>query len=125
MFIRKSIRQAGSKNVFDLRLGTGGAKVFLATEGSKLFFAKYSLVILAGEAKNAENIILLQLNKYETDPYFLQNFQSNTTVCLIIHAFCKVCEREIVFVLICRTARTILGSRLLTVRKFQKQIVKP
>ena len=49
----------------------------------------------------------LQLNKYETDPDFLKNLQSNTTVCLIIHTFCKVCECEIVFVLICRTARTI------------------
>ena len=39
---------------------------------------------------------ILQLNKYETDPYFLKNFQSNTTVCLIIHALCKVYEREIV-----------------------------
>ena len=25
----------------------------------------------------------VQLNKYKTDPYFLQNFQSDTTVCLI------------------------------------------
>ena len=34
----------------------------------------------------------LQLNKYETDPYFLQVFQSNTSVCLIISGFCKSCE---------------------------------
>ena len=33
--------------------------------------------------------------------YFLQIFQSNTTICLIIHVFCKSCEHEIVFVLIC------------------------
>ena len=38
----------------------------------------------------------VQLNEYETDPYFLQFFQSN----LIIHVFCKNCEPEIVFVLI-------------------------
>ena len=31
-------------------------------------------------------------------------FQSNTTVCLIIHVFCKSCEPEIVFVLICTLA---------------------
>ena len=37
--------------------------------------------------ENGEN--QLQLNEYETDPYFLQNFQSNTTVCLIIHVFCN------------------------------------
>ena len=46
---------------------------------------------------------LIQLNKYETDWYFLQNFQSNSTVCLIIHVFCKNREPEMVFVLICRT----------------------
>jgi hypothetical protein len=34
----------------------------------------------------------VQLNKYETDPYFLQIFQSDTTVCLIIFVFCKSCE---------------------------------
>ena len=42
---------------------------------------------------------LLQLNKCETDPYFLQNFQCTT---MFISAFCKICElnteREIVFV---------------------------
>ena len=27
-----------------------------------------------------------------TDPYFLQIFQSNTSVCLIISEFCKSCE---------------------------------
>ena len=43
---------------------------------------------------------LIQLNEYETDPYFLHFFQSSTTVCLIIHVFCKSCEPEIVFVLI-------------------------
>ena len=31
-------------------------------------------------------------------------FQSNTTVCLIIHVFCKSCEPKIVFVLICPLA---------------------
>ena len=40
---------------------------------------------------------VVKLIQYETDLYFFQNFQSNTTVCLIIHAFFKV------FVLICRT----------------------
>ena len=43
-----------------------------------------------------ENGFLVQLNEYETDPCFLQIFQSNTTVCLIIHVFCKSCEPEIV-----------------------------
>ena len=37
----------------------------------------------------------LQLNEYETEPYFLQIFQSNTTVCLIIHVLCKSCGPEI------------------------------
>ena len=30
-------------------------------------------------------VSMLQLNEYETDPYFLQLFQSNTTICLINH----------------------------------------
>ena len=46
----------------------------------------------------------VQLNKNETDPYFPQIFQSNTSVCLIISVFCKSsepicepnCEPEIV-----------------------------
>ena len=45
--------------------------------------------------------IPVQLNEYETDPYFLQNFQCTT---MFISAFYKICEinteHEIVFVLI-------------------------
>ena len=37
---------------------------------------------------------LVQLNKYETEPYFLQFFQSSTTVCVIIYMFYKSCEHE-------------------------------
>ena len=37
----------------------------------------------------------VQLNEYETKPYFLQIFQTNTTVCLIIHVLCKSCGPEI------------------------------
>ena len=55
---------------------------------------------LLSSTKGEENRIELQLNKYETDPYFLQIFQSNTSVCLIISVFCKsckpICEPEIV-----------------------------
>ena len=49
---------------------------------------------------------VVQLNKYEKDPYFLHFFQSNTTVFLVIHVFCKSCEPEleIVFGLICPLA---------------------
>ena len=36
--------------------------------------------------------VTVQLNKYETDPYILQIFQSDTSVCLIISVFCKNCE---------------------------------
>ena len=36
---------------------------------------------------------LVQLNEYETDPYFLKIFQSNKIVCVIISV---VCEPEIV-----------------------------
>ena len=41
----------------------------------------------------------VQLNKYETDPYSLQIFPINMSVCLIISVFCKsfelICEPEI------------------------------
>ena len=37
---------------------------------------------------------LIQLNEYKTDPYFLQNFQSNTTACLIMYVFGKICVEE-------------------------------
>ena len=61
-----------------------------------LFFMASDSVVLALKMTN-----LLQVNKYETDPYFLQNFQCRT---MFISAFCKFCElnteREIVLVLI-------------------------
>ena len=41
-----------------------------------------------------QHLNCVQLNEYVTDPYFLQDFQSNTTVCLIIHMFCKSCEPD-------------------------------
>ena len=41
----------------------------------------------------------IHLNKYETEPYSLQIFQSNTSVCLTISVFCQsckpICEPEI------------------------------
>ena len=37
----------------------------------------------------------VQLNKYETDPYILQIFQSDISVCLIISMFCKGCEPKL------------------------------
>ena len=36
---------------------------------------------------------LIQVNEYETDMYFLPNFQCRT---MLIHAFCKICEPRIV-----------------------------
>ena len=42
--------------------------------------------------ESAQEFDLVQLNEYETNPYFLQIFQSNTTVCLIIYVFCKSCK---------------------------------
>ena len=42
---------------------------------------------------------------------------------MLIHTFCKICEHEIVFVLICSTARTISGSQLLQNRWIIKQTV--
>ena len=61
--------------------------------------------------------------KYQSVSYLFQNFRSNTTACLIIHMFCKVYDRGIVFVLICRTARTISSSQLLQNMGIIKQIV--
>ena len=56
-----------------------------------------SHVLLGDHSHNGTD--LLQLNKCETSPYFLQNFQCTT---MFISRFCKVCElnteREIVFV---------------------------
>ena len=46
--------------------------------------------LIFGKNPNIKNF-LVQLNVHQTDPYFLQNFQSNMTVYLIIHEFCKVC----------------------------------
>ena len=57
---------------------------------------------------------LIQLNKFETNQYFLQNFQ-----CTTIHVFCKICEPEIGFVYFLRVNfcfdffRTISSSQLL------------
>ena len=82
-------------------------------------------------ATTTEAFLLLgQLNKYETDPYFLQFFQTNTTVCLIIHVFCNSCEPEIVFVLICTLAEQFHvhksykthESTLLCIENFEENI---
>ena len=62
--------------------------------------------------------LLRKRELYETNPCFLQNFQSDQTVCLIIHVFCKGYEREIFFVLIYRTGRTISGLQLLQKTNF-------
>ena len=44
---------------------------------------------------NALNSIV-QLIEYDTDPFYLQIFQFRT---MLIHAFCKICEHEIVYFL--------------------------
>ena len=62
----------------------------------------------------------LQVNKYETDLYFLQNFQSKT---MLNHTLCKICKHEIVFALLCRTSRTISHSQLLQNSWMIKQTV--
>jgi len=55
---------------------------------------------------------LVQLNKYKTDPYFLQYFQSNTQVCLIIRVFCKSSDPEIVLPVLQIKTKTILWSQI-------------
>ena len=42
------------------------------------------------------NKIKRKKNDGKTDPYFLQFFQSNTKVCLIIHEFCQSRDPEVV-----------------------------
>ena len=63
---------------------------------SKNTFVKFEVAFWPDIAFRLEMLFstesALQLNKYETDPYFLQIFQSNTTVCLIIYVFCKSCK---------------------------------
>ena len=68
--------------------------IFLATVG--VICLIFGELDLTNNLLNCEILMHLQLNEYETNPYFLQFFQSNTTVCLIIHVFCKSCEPEIV-----------------------------
>ena len=78
--------------------------------------------IMFGKKCNFESFCFL-LNEYDTGWYFLQNFQCTI---MLIHAFCKICEHEIVFVLICstgRTGRTISGSQLLQNTWIIKQTV--
>ena len=75
-------------------------------------------------------MVQLQLNEYETDPDFLQFFQSNTIVCLIIHVFFKSWESAIVFVLICTLAEQFqvhksyktCESTLSYIRNFEENI---
>ena len=83
--------------------------ICLATVGViRLIFGELDLT---NNLLNCEILMHLQLNEYETNPYFLQFFQSNPTVCLIIHVFCKSCEPEIVFVLICILAKHFHGRK--------------
>ena len=75
-------------------------------------------------------MLQLQVNEYERDPDFLQFFQSNTTVCLIIHVFFKSCQSAIVFVLICTLAEQFqvhksyiaCESTLSYIRNFEENI---
>ena len=43
---------------------------------------------------------MVQLNEYETDLYFPQNFQRNMRVYFIIHVFCKSCKHDIVLAIL-------------------------
>ena len=62
--------------------------IFLATVGViRLIFGELDLT---NNLLNCEILMHLQLNEYETNPYFLQFFQGNTTVCFIIYVFCKL-----------------------------------
>ena len=67
--------------------------------------------------------LLVQLNEYETYPYFLHNFHSDKTVCLIIHVFCKSCKPEIVLAVLQIKTKTILHSQILQNGGIIKQTV--
>ena len=60
-----------------------GAKIGLVTNTREAMNIK-ELSTTKGEYLEAST---LQLNEYETDRYFLQNFQCTT---LLIHVFCKI-----------------------------------
>ena len=69
---------------------------------------------------------MVQLNEFETDRYFPQSFQYKA---MLIHAFCEICKREIVFGLLSWAIfcfdffRTISGSQLLQNMWIIKQTV--
>ena len=69
---------------------------------------------------HARKAVSLQLNEYETDRYFLQNFQCTT---LLIHEFRKVCNHEIVLQECKSKTKTISGSQVLQNKRIIKQTV--
>ena len=68
-------------------------------------------------------VLILQLDEYKTDPYFLQNFQSNMTVCLVIHLLFRSCELEIVLTVLQIKTKTISRSQTLQNAWIMKQTV--
>ena len=68
--------------------------IFFLTVGQNYFDSKIpfcNLPFLKMQQK------MLPLNEYETEPYFLQVFQSITTVRLNIPLLCKSCEQSSIF----------------------------
>ena len=66
---------------------------YLTRFGKKNIFYNIQQFSAYFEIPNTPGVRWIQLNNYETD--FLQNFQSNKTVCLIIQAFRQVYKHEI------------------------------
>ena len=75
--------RAGLGTVFNLT-------IFCLIKNVLCFFINFSNNMITYKC---QLLSYLQLNEYETDRYFLKNFQCAT---MLIHVFCKTCEPEIV-----------------------------
>ena len=91
---------------------------FIFTSGTIFILRKGFLGFLEPPTSHlpSKDIVIhkVQLNKWQTDPYFFQNFQCNT---MLIHAFCKTSDQKIVFVL-----TFVVFSRLYSIGNFVIQL---
>ena len=75
-----------------------------------------------------KNSLVVQLNKYEADLYFLQIFQSNILVCLIISVSCKscepICEPEIVLKMFAADFQANPTTKTISQSVFTSQILQ-
>ena len=72
-------KHCGAKELFGVK-----QKSLKSSRKLPLHFCKLTVELLLK--------IMINTAKYKKVSYFIQFFQSNKTVCLIIHVFCKSCE---------------------------------